>query len=538
MFMALDGIILNNINHYLQPLLPTRINKIAQISHNEIVFQCFSHQKIDLLISCDSISNRLMVTHRDFKRVDEPNHFIMLLRKHCENGIIQSSKQVGLDRIIEWTITNRNDLGDVVTFKIMIELMGKYANVILVNDENKIVDAFHRIPPYENSKRIIFSGANYTLPEIPDRKNPFNESEVNPNIDLSKQFHGISPLLQREIDFRMEHGESFSDIMSLLYNQTTLYQSHDQFHNIPLTHLGNTYEAMDLMEGLDKVYEDQVARSRLQQHTGDLLKRVKRELKRLQNKLPKLSKQYYDATDYEIYKLKGDLLLTYGQGIKSGQQSVTLTDFNGEPIIVELDERFNGIGNAKKYFQRYHKLKTGLKYIQEQIELTEREIEYLEGILVQIEQGSIDEAIEIRKELINHGLIRENKKPSKKPPKQQKPRLKSFDIDGVTITYGLNNIQNDYLTFKKAEKNQLWFHIKDGAGSHVVADARELSERQLRFAANLAAYYSKFRHSSSVAVNYTLVKELKKIPKAPLGMVSLGSHQTIYIDPIPPEDLV
>ena len=147
-------------------------------------------------------------------------------------------------------------------------------------------------------------------------------------------------------------------------------------------------------------------------------------------------------------------------------------------------------------------------------------------------------AIEIRKELINHGLIRENKKPSKKPPKQQKPRLKSFDIDGVTITYGLNNIQNDYLTFKKAEKNQLWFHIKDGAGSHVVADARELSERQLRFAANLAAYYSKFRHSSSVAVNYTLVKELKKIPKAPLGMVSLGSHQTIYIDPIPPEDLV
>ena len=538
MIMALDGIILNNINHYLQPVFPTRINKIAQISQNEIIFQCFSKGKINLLISCDSISNRLMITHRDFKRVEEPNHFIMLLRKYCENGIIQTSKQIGLDRIIEWTITNRNDLGDLVTFKIMIELMGKYANVILVDENNKIVDAFNRIPPYENSKRIIFSGATYSLPEIPDRKNPFNEDTVDPQLDLIQQFHGISPLLQREIDYRLKQQESFSDIMKELKYQKKLYISDGKFHSLPLTHLNLPIEEMDLMDGLDKVYEDQVQRARIKQHTGDLLKKVQRELKRQENKLPKLQKQYYDASDYEIFKTKGDLLLTYGQHLKSGFQSVDLTDFDGEPITIELDERYDGIGNAKRLFQRYHKLKTGMKYILEQIELTKQEISYLEGVLTQIKQGSIEEAIEIRQELISHGLLREKKKRATKKSKVKQPQLHTYEVDGVTISYGLNNIQNEFLTFKKSQKSDIWFHIKDGSGSHVVCHSPQLNERQIRFAANLAAYYSKYRLSSSVAVNYTPIKELKKIPKAPLGMVALGQYQTIFIDPVDPTELL
>lgn len=536
--MALDGIILYNINHHLQPLFPLRINKIAQISHHEIVIEGFNKGKINLLISTDSISNRLMSTKQSFKRVDEPNHFIMLMRKYLENGIIQSSKQIGLDRIIQWDITNRNDLGDVVTTKVMIELMGKYANIILVNEENKIIDAFNRIPPYENTKRIIFSGATYQLPDVIDKKDPFVDHHVDSHQDLIQQFHGFSPLLAREVDYRLKNGQAFSDVMESLHHASKLYITQQHFHNIPLTHLSDDSIEMELMDGLDFVYEKQVNDQRIRQHTGDLIKKVKRELKRQQNKLPKLVGQLHDARDYEQYQNLGDLLLTYGQQLKAGLAKVDLIDFNEQPITIELDPRFDGVTNAQKYFQRYHKLKTGLHHIQHQIDLTSQEIEYLEGILVQIEQGSIEDAIYIRQELISHGLIRQKQKPSKKKNKNETIKLPFYDIDGVTIYYGQNNLQNEMLTFKKAHKNHLWFHIKDGAGSHVVANSQELSEKQLRFAANLAAYYSKYRLSSSVAVNYAPIHQLKKIPQAPLGMVSLGKYQTIFIDPVHPDTLI
>lgn len=534
--MALDGIIIHNINHILQDRFPARINRIAQISNHEIVFTCFKNQKFNLLISTDSISNRILETSEPIKRSDTPNHFIMLLRKHCENGIIQSSEQIGLDRIIKWTITNRNDLGDIVEVTLMIELMGKYANIVLVDETGRIIDAFHRIPPYENTKRIIFSGAMYTLPEQQDRQNPFTSQTFNPELDIIKQFHGISPLLGREVDYRIKHGESFSDIFKQLHHHDQLYVSGDKFHQLPLKHLNQSVKTYDLMAGLEVVYQQQVDESRLKQHTGDLLKRVRRELKRQNNKLPKLKKQLFEARDYEKYQTIGDILLTYGHDIKAGQSEVTLNDFEDNPITIELDARYDGMRNAQKYFQRYHKLKTSQFYINEQIKLTQQEIEYLEGVLIQIEQGSIDDAIEIKQELMNHGLIRSKQKSHRKSQKKSStPKIKHYEIDGVTISYGLNNIQNEYLTFKKAQKNHLWLHVQDGAGSHVVCDASELTERQLRFAANLAAYYSKYRLSSSVAVNYTLVKNLKKIPKAPLGMVSLGTHQTIYIDPQEPE---
>lgn len=534
--MALDGIIINSINHELQRLLPLRINKIAQVSKHEVIFECYHKEKINLLVSTDSVSNRLLVTSRKFVRADEPSHFIMLLRKYCENGIIQTSKQIGLDRIIEWTITNRNDLGDLVTIKMMIELMGKYANIILVGENHRIIDAFHRIAPYENNKRTIFTGAKYELPEPHIKKDPFSNFEIDSDQSMTAQFHGVSPLLGREMDYRLQNGQNFQDIMASLTHKDKLYLTGKDFHLIPLTHLNLESKQMDLMEGLDTVYDKRVSEARIKEHTGDLRKLVKRELNRLEKKLPKLKKQYYQATNYEEYGKIGDLLLTYGADIKAGQPSVDLIDFEGQTITVELDKRYDGIQNAKRYYNRYHKSKKAINYLQQQIEITTQEIDYYQNLLSQLDFADVEIAKEIREELIAHGLIRKKKQIKKQ--KEKAHELHSYDVDGIKISVGHSNLQNEYLTFKKAHKDHLWFHVKDGSGAHVVANASELSERQLRFAANLAAFYSKYQLSSSVAVNYTHVRELKKIPKAPMGMVSLGQYQTIFIDPQDPENLL
>ena len=530
--MALDGIILHNINSMIQEILPLRINKISQIAQHEIIFECFNQKKYNLLVSTDSISNRLLITTESFTRSSEPTHFIMLLRKYCENGIIQSSQQIGLDRVIEWKITNRNDLGDVVNFRLIFELMGKYANVILVNNESKILDAFHRIAPYENTKRIIFTGADYDYPNIQLKKNPFENFEANLDESLVKQFHGFSPLLAREVDYRIRQlDESFQEIMtSLKENYSLVVSSNLEFHNIELKHLGFPTTTYPLMRGLEIVYEKSVNDARIKQHVGNLTKIVKRELKRQQSKRPKLKIQLLESNNYMDYKEIGDLLLAYGHEIIKGQKEFIVNDFNNNPITIPLNETLTGYQNAQKYFQKYRKLKIGIGYLEKQIIENKQQIDYLENLLFQLNHATIQDATEIQNEMMLSGLLRTKNQPKKKK-QQEKVNINHIVYQNIDFYFGKSNIQNDYLTFKFANKKNWWFHIGDGSGAHVICLAEELNEPLIRFGANLAAYYSKYQLSSSVKVNYTQVKHLKKIPQANLGMVAMNEYKTIYIDP-------
>lgn len=533
--MALDGIILQNINSMIQETLPLRINKISQIAQHEIVFECFNQTKFNLLVSTDSISNRLLITTESLTRSSEPTHFIMLLRKYCENGIIQSSQQIGLDRVIEWKITNRNDLGDVVELRLIFELMGKYANVILVNDQSKIVDAFHRIAPYENTKRIIFTGADYNYPDIQEKKNPFEESSPDLDGSLVSQFHGFSPLLAREVDYRIRHlNESFDEIMSSLKNNHSLVVSSNlEFHNLELKHLNLPTTSYPLMRGLELVYEKSVNDARIKQHVGNLVKIVKRELKRQQSKTPKLKIQLLESRNYTDYKDMGDLLLTYGDTIIKGQKEFVIHDFDNNLVTIPLNETLTGYQNAQKYFQKYRKLKTGIGYLEKQIVENQQQINYLENLLFQLNNATIQDATEIQNEMIQSGLLRIKVQPKKKK-QQDKINVNHLVYQGTNFYYGKSNIQNDFLTFKFANKKNWWFHIGDGSGAHVICDADELNEPLLRFGANLAAYYSKYQLSSSVKVNYTQVKHLKKIPQSNMGMVAMNEYKTIYIDPQDP----
>ncbi|WP_020223304.1 Rqc2 family fibronectin-binding protein, partial [Holdemania massiliensis] len=496
-------------------------------------------EKKNLLISCHSQYNRINLTDRAYPTPEEPSHFVMLLRKHLEGGLILSIEQGGLDRWLVMEVSLRNEIGDKVFRKLYVELMGKYANVILVDENNRILDALKRIPPFENTKRTIQPGAQFTLPEQAPKQNPFTALTVDFQQPLHQQFDGFSPLLGREVEVRMHRGETFAEIMKQLESSDSLFITNTpketQFHLIPLTQFEQPAKAYPLMEGMDVLYYHKEEKDRIRQMTGDLFKFVRKQLKHYRQKLPKLNDALQEALDCEKWREYGDLLYAYGQNIAKGTPSATLTTFDqSQQVKIDLDVRFDGRGNAKKCFQKYNKGKKGQEHLLEQIALCEQEIEYFEGLEQQLELANFEDAREIREELAALGYMKPIQSKIRRNRKKAKalPAITTIHLaDGVTLYFGKNNLQNEALTFKLARKNDLWFHAKDFHGSHVVLDCEQPSEETLRCAAMVAAYYSKGRYSSSVPVNYCPIRNLKRVPGAKPGFVSLTSYKTIYIDP-------
>ena len=536
--MALDGIILHKLITPVQDILPARVQKVYQVSTTEILFQLHGKQgKSQLFISCHSVYNRILLTNKNYPTPLEPNNFIMVLRKYLEGSTIESCFQAGLDRWCTFTVSHRNMLGDKETLRIIVELMGKYANLILVDPEDKIIDVLKRIPPFENSKRILMPNATFVPMEAQDKKDPFKEHMVDSSVSLVKQFAGFSPLLAREAEFRMSLGQSFSSIMQSIEDSNALYVAEEHpeinFHVIPLTHLGKVKQ-YPLMEGFESLYAQSEEKERIKQIAGDVYHVAKKELKHQSTKLPRLQKEYDTALDCDKYRLYGDLLYTYGITDTKGKQDIQLENYeDGKMITVPLDPKLDGNQNAKKAYTKYTKLKKGQTYLQEQIAICQNEIDYFTGVLEQLDIADFDTALEIKQELIKLGYMKEKQKSNKrKKKKESEPNITTVTSpSGISVSYGKNNLQNEYLTWHKARKEEIWLHAKEYHGAHVIIHAPEADEATLRFAANLAAYYSSGRNSSSVPVNYCKVRQLKKIPGARPGMVQLTNYKTIYIDP-------
>jgi Predicted RNA-binding protein homologous to eukaryotic snRNP len=535
--MALDGIILNKICQQLQSLQEGRINKIYQVSQTEVLFHIKTRaDKAQLLISCHSQFNRICISNHKYPTPEEPSHFIMLLRKHLENGIIIALEQGDLDRYITITIRVRNEIGDIVKRYLFVELMGKYANIILTDENKRILDALKRIPPYENTKRILQPGANYEYPENQNKKNPFQEKSYDISKSFTEQFAGISPLLGKEIEYRINQGESFTEVMALIAQSKTIYihrnQDKEEYHCIPLTHLALPYREYKIMEAMDILFYQKEERDRIRQQTGDLFKFTRREIKKNKQKLPKLYESLDEAQGYEKWRQFGELLYAYPHLVQKGMHTISLPSFEtNEAVEIPLEEKLDGKQNAKKMFQKYNKLKTGIAYIEDQIQKTEKELEYFQAIEEQLTVADFYDAKEIREELVDYGYLKKKQSKVRKTKKKVKLNYEVISYNDTTTIYiGKNNRQNDYLTWHIAKKDDYWFHAKDFHGAHLVVNTSELDEALIRLCAMLASYYSQGRYSSSVPVNYTQVKNLKKIPKSKLGLVSLVQYQTIYID--------
>ncbi|MEG0077343.1 Rqc2 family fibronectin-binding protein [Anaerorhabdus sp.] len=538
--MALDGILLHKIVSEIKDEFPAKINKIYQVSNSEILFQLKTQSgRKNLIISCHTIYNRLNLTERSYPTPEEPSSFVMLLRKHLEGAIIQSIVQGGLDRYVKLECQTRNDIGDRVTLFLYVELMGKYANLIFVDSNGKIMDALKRIPPFENNRRTIQPGAMFKETEIQDGKlNPFESVTFNHEITLTKQFHGFSPFLSKEVEYRLQQDESFTSIMKEIEDSRLLYiaiiDNETVFHCIPLKHIEQKQKSYPLLEGLDTVYFHKEERDRIKDLSGDIYRFVNKELKHLRQKLPKLQSSLEESLDCEKWHTYGDLLYANLHIRTKGESKIELPSFDDDLLItIPLDPKLDIKGNAKKCFQKYNKAKKGQVYIQEQIDLCTKEIDYFEGIQEQLDISSFDDAKEINQELVDLGYMKKKvSKIRKQKKKETLPKIKKVTLDsGIQISYGKNNLQNEALTFKIANKNDMWFHTKDFHGAHVVVHATDLDEETIRTAAMIAAYYSKGRESSSVPVNYCQVRNLKKIPGAKPGMASLSTYKTIYIDP-------
>lgn len=538
--MSFDGIVTRCVStHLQQALVGGKINKVYQISKYELLFYVrANYQNLKFLISCHPNNARIALTMENYPTPLVPSQLTMTLRKHLEGAFIKEIKQLGFERIVEISILGRNEMGDDISFRLIVEIMGKHANAILCRQDGKIIDALKRINPDMSTVRVVQPGVAYQYPPLHEHKKDPLSFQHHAYEKMYLDYAGMSPALCRELVYRESQQEKIEGLLEDALQEGQLYLSYkdgkEDYHLIPFKHFGDHIQAYPLFQGLDHFYRKKDENDRIKQQTSDLNHFLKNEKTKSENKLAKLEQELFECTNCDDLKLKGELLYSQLHLVQKGMKSVTLNNYyDNQPITVELDIRLDGKSNAKKYFQRYQKAKNALAYLQVQIKKTKEELEYFDTLLEQMKHVGLYDALEIKEELENLGYLRKKKKKEPKRKKQQ-PHFDTYTSkDGISIYVGKNNIQNDYLTFKMARRQYYWFHVKDMPGSHVIIASDSLDEYHIRLAANLAALYSKASSSSSVPVNYTQVQNLKKAPGGILGKVILGRYKTIYIDPDP-----
>ncbi len=529
--MAIDGIILSKVKDDLCSHLPIRINKINSTSNTEVVFNVHADKiRTSLVISLHSVYNHISLSNENYSDYEEPSTFVMVLRKHITNGIITSIVQNEYDRYLLLNIRALNDLYDEKEYILSVELMGKYANLILIDKEtNKIIDALKKIPPYLNNKRTILQGANFEIPESQNKKDPYNDFLIDFNNSLVKQIQGFSKQLEEEIRYRISKGDKYEDIIEQIKQSNSLYiSSNNDYHVIPLTYLNLQYKEVSIQKGFDILYYKANEKERIKTVTEDIYKFVKRQIKHFDTKVNKLNQNLIDSENLDEDRENGELLFTYSNLETKGLNKIDIIDYSGNNKAIKLDPKLSIKQNANKYFTAYSKKRKGKVYIEEQLEIAKRELEYFNALKEQLEIATYLDALQIKEELIKYGYLR---KKVNKQKKNKKINLYQVEYKGYLITFGKNNTQNDYLSFDYAKANNMWFHAKDFHGAHLVVNSDNPSEDVLRMCANLAAYFSNGRMSSSVPVNYCLAKNLKKVKGAKAGFVTIRNYKTIYIDP-------
>ncbi len=535
-----DGLFLSKIKNEILFLETGRINKINEIGETDFILDIrVNRNTFHLLISFQSEYSRIHLTEKSYDNSKNPKSFTMFLRKHIEGYFIKKIWQYQNDRIIIFDLEGYSELEDLSKKHLIMETMGRYSNLILTNDEYKILDSLKHDGVGEYN-RTILPNALYVFPSD-DKINPLdlnyeelkdifiNKNITSPSI-LSKTFQGISYTISESCFNNEDYAKEFYNNLNKEIIPSTFLNKRNKldfyFNNLD-NKIINKYD--NLSKLLDEYYYENDRLSKIKEKTNDILSFISRELKKDERKLIKLNQELKDTDEKDKYKLYGELLLSY-PNLKEKKKNVTVLNYyNGEDINIELDEKINIIGNSNKYYKKYEKEKKSISFINIEIEKTINEIEYFNQIKDMLSYASLNDALEIKDELINNKYLFEN---NNKNRKKQKPNYLVYDFNGIKISVGKNNIQNDYLTNHYAKKNEWWFHVKDNTGSHVIVHYEdEMDEELIRCAAGLAAYYSSSRLSSSVKVDYTKVKYIKKVPGKKGSFVTYKNEKSIFIDP-------
>ena len=568
--MAFDGITVSCIVHELnQTILDGRITKIAQPETDELLLTIKTPNGQKRLAISASASLPLIYLTEDNKPspMQAPN-FCMLLRKYIGNGRITKITQPKLERVIHFTIEHLDEMGDLCQKTLVVEIMGKHSNIIFCNSEGMILDSIKHVSAQMSSVREVLPGREYFIPDTMNKLDPLTVSEEEfitalkaKPMALAKaiytSFTGISPVVAEEIcylsgiDSSIPAKDHEETLLIHLYRQFTYFFEQIKEHTyspqiyllggvpkeysaIRLSHFGEYIsEDYDSISSLIRAYyASRDAHTRIHQKSADLRRVVTTSLERNTKKLDLQLKQMKDTENRDKYKVYGELLHTYGYGLKEGAKHLEcLNYYTNETIQIPLDPQLSAQANAKKYFDKYGKQKRTYEALTGLIQETKDEVEYLESLMSALDMArDEDDLIQLKEELTESGYIK--RKFTKKRVKIKSQPLHYISSDGYHMYVGKNNLQNDELTFHFANGNDWWFHAKKAPGSHVIVrtNGDELPDRTFEEAARLAAHYSRNAKADKVEIDYVRKKEVKKPNGSKPGFVVYYTNYSMVID--------
>ena len=568
--MAYDGIITHAITKELADRITLgKIERIYQPGTEELLVHIHTRSgNVRLFISCNSQSARVCLTTGSYVNPEQPPTFCMLLRKHLQGGRITEIRQKDSERIIEMDIEAQNELGFSVSRRLIVEIMAKHSNIVLIDIESgKIIDSIKRISIDVNRYRQLLPGIIYQYPPEQD-KMPFKRVTADmelPHDDraLMARIGGISPAIAREMlaDVSEQHNVQMKssvpavrllEIIEQIDNGSgapRVYSDDGKPREFHVTDLSE-YEDLQrtdfasLSECVEFFFSNREASNLVRQKAMPLQKSVQAALSKALLKKKKLSEDLLNAENSDKYRLYGELLTANIHAARPGARKVTVTNYyDGSLIDIPLDEKLGASANAQRYFKKYSKARTAIHEKQAQLEENDRDIEYLESVLQNLEAADNVPLLEsIRDELESTGYVRRRAKAWQRKRKASRPEPYRYTLsDGTPVLVGRNNIENDYLTMKLAAKTDVWMHTKDIPGSHVILrlgegrSLNDLSAEIIYEAASLAAYHSKASGSTNVPVDYVPVRYVKKPNGAKPGMVIFTHNRTVYVDPKLPE---
>ena len=551
--MAFDGLFIHSLLNSVKPkIINGRLSKIYQPFEQDLVLTFRKERKnIQLLLSANAQYPRFYITNQTIANPDKAPTFVMVLRKYLEGSVLQSIEQLGVDRIINFNFSNRNELGDQVQLVLSLELMGRHSNVILYDQKSgHIIDLLKRINPDENRVRLLLPKAKYELPplisgingfEVTEKE--FKEKAINSDpVDFASQISGLDRDDRQELIGYLEDDFSYSSFKTFMsqFNKKGAFilktpnNKRKIFPYLPY-HLNLTKESADpdINHALDEFYEYQSNQDWVRQKSAQIERLIKNEYKKLTKKIVKLKKQLEQAENSEGYRIQGEILNANLSQVKPGMAEVSLPNYydNNRPLKIKLDVALSPARNAQKYFTKYKKLRDSIKHVKEQISIAQDNLDYFDSVQTAIDNAEPQDIDQITEELMNQGYLKKPQKPKRKKKITEK-NLNKFRISsGKTVLVGKNNLQNDWLTLKKANKTDIWFHVKNIPGSHVILQSSEATDEDILETAEIAAYFSKAKNSAHVQVDYVQDKRVKKPNGAKPGFVIYTGQNSIEVTP-------
>ena len=550
--MAFDGIVTKAIVTELQELVGSKIDKVHEPDKNTIVLGLYSQGKNYALNICiDAHNCRLnLTTHNKLNPLVAPN-FCMLLRKHLIGGKISGIFMQGLERIVNIEIETINEFNEIENKTLILELMGKHSNIILKNQNDIIIDAMRHIAS-NNSYREILPSRIYTLPQSnkyeftklsgPEEfgeKLEIDSTENDYAKKLSNTFTGISLSFAKSAVEQRELPEIYNYINEIINSEKLKFELEGSDYVLKLS--DQEKEMFELNFFIEDFYFERETTETFTNARNTMLRMILEVLKKYKNRLASIDAKLQECDGMDKYRLYGELITAnLYQLTNTHSDSIELYNYyDNSNIKIPLDVKYSPSMNAKRYFKKYSKLKNAYKIVSEQKVETEKELNYIESIVYELEDSTCLEDVQDIFEEISENVVfkeklkrKEKKNKNQKKKKQQKFSPIEYEVNGYKIYVGRNNKENDWLTLSFASKTDYWFHTKDVQGSHVILKAdKEVNDDILVKVAEIAAKHSKAKMSSNVPVDYCLVQFVKKPNGSKPGMVIFTNNKTLNVNP-------